>query len=121
MPTQTSGGVPLTRARLAKALNGLPLHAAYSEHDRPYRWRVAHVLDRATHRVESDEDFETLRALDVRQAHRALAAAGYNVTLRHIPDADMLAALPTALREQMADTVPTLQVIIVPDDESSAE
>jgi hypothetical protein len=113
--TQTSGGVPLTRARLAKALNGLPLHAAYSEHDRPYRWRIVHVLDRATHRVESDEDFEAVRSVEIRRAAHALTAAGYNVTLRHIPDADMLAGLPTALREQMADTIPTLQVIIEPD------
>lgn len=113
--TQTSGGVPLTRGRLAKALNGLPLHAAYSAHDRPHCWRIVHVLDRVAHRAESDEDFEAVRAIEIRRAAQALTNAGYNVTLRHIPDAAMLDALSPALRAQMADTVPTLQVIIEPD------
>jgi hypothetical protein len=48
-------------------------------------------------------------------AATALANAGYHVTLRQVPDPAMLDELPASLRKQFADTVPTLQVVIVVD------
>ena len=116
---QTSGGIPLTRARLTGDLGLLPVHAAYAKRDAPYCWRIVHALDRSRtygdYAKMSDVEFEAMRRPAIEQAAAALTAVGYKVVLRLIPDEEMLDSLPPSLRRQMADTVPTLQAVIVPD------
>ena len=119
VPASTSGGQPLTRARLTRVLGDLPVHATYAPRNGPFAWVLEHALDRRRgfhpYNRWSGEEFAAARDADMEEAACRLAEAGYDVTIRPHPDPVELAQLPGPLRDQLAAEHPVQQPIVVPD------
>ena len=116
---RNSGGTALTRARLSKALAGLPVNPVFTARNRPFEWTLDHNLDRRRsfhpYSQMPEAEFGALRDPDMETAAQRLADAGYHVMLRRFPDHIALAELPESLRGSLAGIHPMLQVWLIPD------